>query len=201
MFSNESDEHSTPRRMPSQRKPAKSSFGHTPKRNTDRNTGSRRSEKRTPSHGITRITSFDLDVVLKYVGRARQKFYVNGKLYNIAMNNQRMRLIGRTQECACCGAKGKFFWLEQSGASPPFLNLYAEDHTGQNTLLTMDHILPESEGGKAEQSNLQLLCVPCYRKKRNRNISNEELLAERCAEDESLRQYIEQRRAQKEQSR
>jgi 5-methylcytosine-specific restriction endonuclease McrA len=139
-----------------------------------------------------------LEAVLKYVGRARQKLNVDGKLYNVAMNNQRMKLIGRTQDCACCGAMGRFFWLEQSGTHPPHFNLYAEDHTGRDILLTMDLIRPASEGGKAEPGNLQLLCVSCQRKKGNRNISNGDLLAERCAEEESLKRFFEQRRAHEE---
>lgn len=33
--------------------------------------------------------------------------------------------------------------------------------------LTLDHILPKSEGGTNDDSNLQTLCAPCNRKKGN----------------------------------
>ena len=32
----------------------------------------------------------------------------------------------------------------------------------------IDHIIPISEGGKGDLENLQLLCVPCHRKKTQR---------------------------------
>lgn len=36
---------------------------------------------------------------------------------------------------------------------------------GSTDILCMDHITPLSAGGTNEQSNLQLLCPPCNRKK------------------------------------
>jgi len=36
---------------------------------------------------------------------------------------------------------------------------------GKRRNLTVDHIIPESKGGKLELSNLQTLCNPCNRKK------------------------------------
>lgn len=39
---------------------------------------------------------------------------------------------------------------------------------GSRQYLTIDHIIPESKGGKTERDNLQTLCKPCNSKKGNR---------------------------------
>lgn len=39
---------------------------------------------------------------------------------------------------------------------------------GSRQFLTIDHIIPESKGGKTEKDNLQTLCKPCNSKKGNR---------------------------------
>jgi 5-methylcytosine-specific restriction endonuclease McrA len=42
-------------------------------------------------------------------------------------------------------------------------------------MLTMDHILPKSKGGKTTPDNLQLLCSRCNKIKKNLVISLEDL--------------------------
>ena len=140
---------------------------------------------------MTRIKIFRLAEVLKYVGTGKHKFFANDKLYLVRMNTERMQLIARTQICACCFAKGSHFWLEHSGHYPPHFNLYAKNHYGHHVLLTMDHILPKSKGGKTEPNNLQLLCANCNERKKNRLVSLEELREERCQKDPMLRKFIE----------
>jgi len=60
-------------------------------------------------------------------------------------------------------------------------NLWAEENN-QLVLMTMDHIIPLSKGGRKRNnktvSNLQVLCVQCNRLKGNRLIRNEKLQIE-----------------------
>lgn len=61
--------------------------------------------------------------------------------------------------CAACGKVGTYFELDP-GDNPKrrHFNLYAED----GTLMTKDHIIPTSRGGKYNAvENLQTMCVDC----------------------------------------
>ena len=65
--------------------------------------------------------------------------------------------------CAACGKVGTYFELD-TGDNPNrrHFNLYAED----GTLMTKDHIVPTSRGGKYNAvENLQTMCVECNRAK------------------------------------
>lgn len=47
------------------------------------------------------------------------------------------------------------------------LNLYAVDENGKEILMTKDHIIPKSKGGKDHISNYQTMCVRCNMTKGN----------------------------------
>lgn len=131
--------------------------------------------------GMKRIAKFWLSPVLNRIGPKRWKVraQVDGqwRTFNVKMSGERMKLLGRTQKCACCGVEGKFFWLESSGARPPHFNLYGVFKSGRAVLMTMDHITPKSKGGKTEESNLQLLCSRCNEVKKDHDMTLEELRA------------------------
>jgi len=65
------------------------------------------------------------------------------------------------------GIEGKFFALEQNGMDNNrfHFNLYALDENGNEVLMTKDHIVPSSEGGKNVIDNLQTMCIICNNKK------------------------------------
>ncbi|MDQ3230996.1 MAG: HNH endonuclease [Pseudobdellovibrionaceae bacterium] len=69
--------------------------------------------------------------------------------------------------CNICGCKGTYFAKEKYPAEPYFhLNLYAMKN-GQEVLMTKDHIVPLTKGGRDRLNNFQTLCIDCNRKKAN----------------------------------
>lgn len=71
-------------------------------------------------------------------------------------------------KCACCGIEGKYFGKEKTFGSMRYhMNLYAINEDGEEVLMTKDHIIPRSKGGKDDISNYQTMCVKCNRAKGN----------------------------------
>lgn len=69
-------------------------------------------------------------------------------------------------KCVTCGIEGTIFISERNHQRDvsPHLNLYAETDAGL-ILMTRDHIIPKSKGGKNVFSNLQPMCTSCNCKK------------------------------------
>lgn len=101
-------------------------------------------------------------------------YHIGKTFYRVKMSGQRMALLGREQECACCGHSGVIFRLESSGYYQPHFNLYGVHESGL-ILMTMDHIQPRSNGGKTSSDNLQLLCKICNESKKNKLLTITEL--------------------------
>ena len=85
-------------------------------------------------------------------------------------NSQRYQLFfTKGTKCVCCGIEGKYFAKERSIRQAAYhLNLYAIDDNGQEVLITKDHIIPKSKGGKDELENYQTMCVICNQLKGNK---------------------------------
>lgn len=67
-----------------------------------------------------------------------------------------------------CGRVGSRFYLERHRKRGPgqygsgwHLNLYAVNPDGTETLMTRDHIVPRSKGGKDHPDNSQTMCRHC----------------------------------------
>lgn len=71
--------------------------------------------------------------------------------------------------CKCCGIKGSYFVKEKDkNQSRYHLNLYAVNKDGKEVLMTKDHVIPVSKGGKNILSNYQTMCCVCNERKANR---------------------------------
>ena len=72
-------------------------------------------------------------------------------------------------ECVECGIKGLYFAKETDDCyseNPRYhLNLYAKNNKGKEVLMTKDHIIPKSLGGRNNIQNLQTMCCNCNYKK------------------------------------
>lgn len=110
----------------------------------------------------------------EHIRKNGTKYYKYDKIQiadNIAvkMNSQRYQVFfERGTDCASCGLKGSYFWLEQNknqnGVAYHF-NLYGIDDDGNEVMLTKDHIIPKSKGGKNHIDNYKTMCEKCNMKK------------------------------------
>jgi 5-methylcytosine-specific restriction endonuclease McrA len=85
----------------------------------------------------------------------------------VKTNTQRLRCFKhKGTQCFTCALEASFFVLEQPlGAARPHLNLYALSPSGQEILMTHDHIVALADGGSNRLDNAQTLCQPCNQAK------------------------------------
>lgn len=85
----------------------------------------------------------------------------------IGMGSQRYQVFKyKGTTCVCCGLKGSYFAKErQRNVETYHFNLYGINEDGLEVLMTKDHIIPKSKGGKNELENYQPMCTICNREK------------------------------------
>ena len=93
-------------------------------------------------------------------------YKVNFNGYMMNMASDRLKLFFNNHTCVKCGIEGKFFAMESNGNDNPHFNLYAIDN-GKEILMTKDHIIPKSMGGKDKMDNYQTMCIRCNMEKGN----------------------------------
>jgi thiamine kinase-like enzyme len=123
-----------------------------------------------PYKEYIRLGVFTIDEVLNNVGPFNREYL--GK--KIKMGSHRYELF-KTKGVVCveCGLKGEFFALEKqkqpnliNGKELPdndkyHFNLYGYNENGEEVMLTKDHIIPKSKGGKNNLENYQTMCSVC----------------------------------------
>ena len=114
---------------------------------------------------------FSIDEVLPHVdfhNETTQDYLGDDAIvYHIRMWSSRYKCFSKFgTKCVFCGIEGSFFALERDYKCDSFhFNLYAIDESGDEVLMTKDHIVPKSKGGKNHLSNYQTMCVTCNRDK------------------------------------
>lgn len=134
---------------------------------------------------LQRIATFPLEPILWNYIQAETPLFTS--TYKVRTTSPRLRTYLKGVNCAQCGAKGSFFALEQAHRGKnqqPHLNLYAITAAGKEVMMTSDHILPKSLGGRGHLGNRQPMCIICNMAKGN-NHQREPLLAD-CLEDDSI---------------
>jgi 5-methylcytosine-specific restriction endonuclease McrA len=114
---------------------------------------------------------YSVDKILSEINfdneRKKQEIILDGdhiKLYSLRYLTFKYK--GTT--CAKCGLEGKFFAKEKHNDTNRYhLNLYTINNEGKEILMTKDHILAISKGGKNNLENLQTLCFVCNINKGN----------------------------------
>lgn len=90
-------------------------------------------------------------------------------IIQVPMGSHRYQLYAmKGTKCTGCGLTGTYFALERGKSDNPnrfHFNLYARDRTGREVMITKDHIVPRSKGGKNRLSNYQPMCYRCNQKK------------------------------------
>ncbi len=100
-----------------------------------------------------------------------EKEYLGTSIY---MDSPRYQIFAK-KGCTCvqCGIEGSYFAVEKnknnksSNPNRYHLNLYASTPEGEELLMTVDHIIPASKGGKRNITNLQPMCYLCNQIKGN----------------------------------
>lgn len=81
----------------------------------------------------------------------------------VKANSQRLQLFyTKGFKCVVCGTEGKFFIMVRGEKEKRFhLELVGETTDGKLVMMTKDHIVPKSLGGKDELENYQTMCTTC----------------------------------------
>lgn len=127
------------------------------------------------------LGSFLSDEILNHVPlnlkeKKKKEFKNNkGEVFNVKLSSTRLIVFKKNKTCACCGIEGSIFLLERSTKfENPHFNLYAKIGD-ELILMTKDHIVPSSQGGKDSLDNLQTMCSKCNQLKGNLFISNDNM--------------------------
>lgn len=100
--------------------------------------------------------------------RARVDF--DGDIMKMASDRYKC-FVASGVKCVCCGLEGSYFYKEKDAKSELEIyhfNLYAIDSLGNEVLMTKDHIIPRSRGGKDHVDNYQTMCSECNERKGNK---------------------------------
>lgn len=121
---------------------------------------------------ITETKRYEIDEVFNLVGeeyllrnhdgeQSRSNIVVDGfDVHPISLRY--MTFYQKGTKCVCCGKEGTHFKLcGDENTNRRHFNLFAED----GTLITKDHIVPKSKGGKNRVDNMQPMCEPCNKEK------------------------------------
>lgn len=129
------------------------------------------------------LAEYSLAEILPLISTRRSKiFKVNGQDFLVKTCSRRLQVFQRSLICTICGVAGTVFRLQRQSErnESPHLNLYAlkkekdlwigrfpKQNTSYWVLMTQDHILPKSKGGKDSLDNLCTMCTECNMKKGN----------------------------------
>jgi len=116
---------------------------------------------------------------VQWISKCKKEFGVvvegKKKTISVAMGSHRYQLFAeKGVTCAECGIAGTYFAIEKdlSGSTNKYhLNLYGVKADGKEVMLTKDHIVPRSKGGKNLMSNYQTLCFDCNNRKSDNDSS------------------------------
>jgi 5-methylcytosine-specific restriction endonuclease McrA len=118
-------------------------------------------------YSIAEIEAILKEIVLSNLEKEKfqQKVSLDGDTIS-ALSDRYKTFFVKGYTCASCGLQGSYFALERHETDKSYhLNLYAVLNGSQERLMTKDHIIPKSKGGKNSLENYQTMCCVCNRKK------------------------------------
>ena len=143
---------------------------------------------------------YNIDYILSFVDLYNQKSAASDdkklKLYETVLeggeilrpNSANMRLFKlRGVKCVSCGIEGKYFrGVVQQTDNRYYLCLFAL-RDKKEVLMTKDHVLPKSRGGSNDLGNLQVMCVDCNNKKRDKKVAKKGISKEDVKKNDGSR--------------
>jgi len=128
---------------------------------------------------VIKMETYSIDEVINYLSlhkifsaksasRSNKKFH-NMKVYAEYSAYQLWMKYIDNLACVNCQRKANFFKLHkhQEIKDVYFFQLYCLDQNMSAILMTKDHIIPKSKGGKNNIDNYQLFCRICNKAKRD----------------------------------
>ena len=111
---------------------------------------------------VKTIATYPAEEILKKVGKDKVfKGTVDGISFVAKLSSIRLQTFQKSRTCVCCGRVGTVMCLDKPRwEDNPHFNLYCIDDD-EKILMTKDHIIPKSKGGKNHISNMQTMCCHC----------------------------------------
>lgn len=127
-------------------------------------------DKKVRYSGYHHLQSYEPEGILDLVDEDAKptEVVIKGVMHQIKVKSLRLQCFKRSMSCVKCGLKGTIIsadtFTSKSDRDGTHFNLYAVSE-GKTRLMTKDHIIPKSRGGKNHLSNLQTMCDQCNNKK------------------------------------
>ena len=111
------------------------------------------------------------DKILHLIGTGNKRTTILGQ--SVRVTGTRLGSFKKSLGCAGCERVGERFYVERHRKRNEgmkygegwHLNLYAVNPNETEILMTRDHIVPRSKGGKDRLSNSQTMCTHCNLRK------------------------------------
>ena len=124
-------------------------------------------------HGLDRRMTYPVDVVMTLISvemvksvdqPKHRKMRIELDGVKVGISKRVLTFYYHGLSCVTCGVKGTFFAVERwphQHTDSWHINLYGHRADRTEVLMTKDHVIPASKGGKNLLSNLQPMCKKC----------------------------------------
>lgn len=98
---------------------------------------------------------------ISYSNRPHIDSHIDKDFVEISLTGHRMDTFARSNKCVCCEIIGTTFKPTIAHGEKQEWTAHLNLYTEEGIMMTMDHILPKSLGGKTKEDNLITCCKQC----------------------------------------